>query len=273
MEQLTGKVAIVTGAGSGIGRGTALALARAGASLVLVGRGEARLDAVAREIGRDSLVLAHDIADPAAFEAIRDATLARFGRIDIVMNNAAAISTASPEEMPIAEWQRVLDINLMAPVRSNAVFLPILLEQGHGHLVYTASVDGLYGFAFDRLPYAASKAALVQMAEGLALYLRPRGIGVTCLCPGPVATDIMALFQSFGEPHEIRGPGAFLAQVPAEAVGETVVDAIRTNRFLLHTHPEQVGALMAERARDMDAFIDRWIAEPHVLFAPSHPAA
>jgi NAD(P)-dependent dehydrogenase (short-subunit alcohol dehydrogenase family) len=273
MEQLDGRVAIVTGAGSGIGRATALALARAGASLVLVGRGEARLADVARDIGGDSLVLAQDIAEPQAFETIRDATLARFGRIDIVMNNAAAISTALPEDMPIAEWQRVIDINLMAPVRSNAVFLPILLEQGEGHLVYTASVDGLYGFAFDRLPYAASKAALVQMAEGLALYLRPRGIGVTCLCPGPVASDIMALFQSFGPPHEIRGPGAFLAMAPAEVVGEAVVEAIRHDRFLLLTHPEQVGELMIERARDFDAFIDRWIAEPHVLFTPLHPAA
>jgi NAD(P)-dependent dehydrogenase (short-subunit alcohol dehydrogenase family) len=271
MENIEGRVAIITGAGSGIGRGTALALAREGARLVLVGRGAARLHDVAQEITGEALVLPQDIADPDAFERIRDAALARFGRVDIVMNNAAAISTAWPEEMPIEEWQRVVDVNLMAPVRSNAVFLPILLEQGEGHLVYTASVDGLYGFTYDRLPYAASKAALIQMAEGLSLYLRPRGIGVTCLCPGPVVSDISAMRRSFGGPHDIRGPGAFLEPVSAEEAGDMVVAAMRRGSFLVLTHPEQVRALMRERVENPDAFIDRWIADPHILFEAPKP--
>lgn len=265
MKDIAGRVAVITGAGSGIGRAAALALAEAGAQVALVGRSATPLETVAAKIGDAALVLPHDVAAPDAFEAIRDATLARFGRVDIVMNNAAAISTAAPEEMPNEEWQRVLDVNLMAPVRSNAVFLPLLLEQGSGHLIYTASVDALYGFAFDRLPYAASKAALVQMAEGLAIYLRPQGIGVTCLCPGPVATGIVGMMRSFGAPHEIRGPGAFLDMVSAEAVGAMVVAAIREDRFLLLTHPDQVRALMLDRADDPDAFVDRWIAEPHVI--------
>jgi len=266
MRELDGRIAIVTGAGSGVGRGAALALARAGAKLVLVGRNPSRLDAVRQEIGGQTLILAQDVAEADAFERIRDATLARFGRVDIVMNNAMAISTAWPEEMPVAEWQRVLEVNLMAPVRSNAVFLPLLLAQGEGHLVYTASVDGLYGFTFDRLPYAASKAALVQMAEGLALYLRPRGIGVTCLCPGPVATGIADQLRAFGRPHDIRGPGAFLEPAEPELVGERLVEAIRQGTFMLLTHPDEVRALMVQRAQDFDAFIDRWIANPHVLF-------
>ncbi|WP_396654132.1 SDR family oxidoreductase [Microbacterium sp. PRC9] len=77
----------------------------------------------------------------------------------------------------VDEWQRVLNINLMPVVRSNAAFLPLLLEQRAGHIVNTASCAGLYSHAFDRLPYAASKAEIIQLSGGLALYLRPKGIG------------------------------------------------------------------------------------------------
>ena len=87
-------------------------------------------------------------------------------------------------------WQRTIDVNLLSVVRSFHVFLPILLEQGSGHIVNTASTAGLFAYAFERLPYTATKAAVVGVSEALALYLRPKGIGVSCLCPGPVATNI-----------------------------------------------------------------------------------
>src|SRR3546814_10577705 len=106
----------------------------------------------------------------------------------IIMNNIATVSCGLPEDIPVEEWQRAFDVNLMSIVRSNHVFLPLFIAQGEGHIINTASVDGLFGFGYDRLPYAASKAAVVTLSEGLALYLRPKGIGVTCLCPGPVAT-------------------------------------------------------------------------------------
>ena len=269
MERLQGRVAVITGAGSGIGRGTALALSAEGVAITLVGRNTRRLEAVAEEIstaGGKSLVCAQDVSLEPTFETIRDATLSRFGRVDIVMNNAAAISTGLPEDIPLSEWYRVLEVNFLAAIRSNAVFLPILIAQQEGHLVNTASVDGLYGFGYDRLPYATSKAALVQLSEGLALYLRPRGVGVTCLCPGPVDSDIVSMLRHFGSSHDIHSPGGFLKSLPAEEVGVMVVDAIRRNRFLLLTHEEQVGELIRRRAVDMDQFIDRQIEGKEVLF-------
>lgn len=268
------KVAVITGAGSGIGRATALALAEAGCAVVLAGTTESRLrdvaDAVAGSGGR-AAHLACDVRDLDAFGRMRDLALERFGRVDIVMNNAAAISIGYPEDIPFEEWQRVFEINVMANVRSNHVFLPHLVAQGSGHLVNVASVDGLYGFGFDRLPYAASKAALVQLSEGLALYLRPRGIGVTCFCPGPVQTNIGDHMTAFGRPLDVRGAGEAVATVDAREAARLIVDAVRANQFLAVTDAH-VRDLTRERAADMDRFIDGQIANPHILI-PANIAA
>ncbi len=268
MEDFAGKVAIVTGAGSGLGRATAMALARHGAALVLVGRTEASLaEAVAaiEEAGGHAAALACDVRDEDAFTRMRDVALDRFGRIDIIMNNAAAISIGYPEDIPLEEWRQVIDVNLMAIVRSNHVFLPLLLAQGSGQLINVASADGLYGFGFDRLPYAVSKAAVVQLTEGLALYLKPRGIGVTCFCPGPVATNIGDHMTAFGRPLDVHGAGETIAMVDAEQAANDILAAVRAGVFLAVTNP-QILDNSRERIADMDRFIDRQIAHPHVLF-------
>jgi NAD(P)-dependent dehydrogenase (short-subunit alcohol dehydrogenase family) len=269
VEKLRERVAVITGAGSGIGRATALALAREGVRVVLVGRRPAPLASVAREItemGVEALPFPGDVAEPDLFERVRDATLARFGRVDIVMSNVATICTGLPEDIPVKEWQRALDVNFLAVVRSNHTFLPLLLGQGEGHLVNVASVDGIFGFGYDRLPYAASKAALVQLSEGLALYLRPQGIGVTCLCPGPVNTDIASALRSVGRAHDVHGPGVEFQHVASAEVGDLVVDAIRRDRVLVFTHEGPSRGKMKQRADDMQAFVEHQIEHRQVIF-------
>src|SRR5271166_2256144 len=210
MDTLHEKVAVITGAGSGIGRATACALADRGAHIVAVDLDDDGVEALAGDLsGKGVTVLAQraDVADPQAFEGIRSAALQRFGRVDVVVNNVGVLTNGLPQDIPVTEWQRILDINLMSVVRSSAVFLPLLLEQGSGHLVNTASFAGLFTYSYDRLPDAASKAAIVQLSDGLAIYLRPKNIGVTLLCPGPVLTNIAAAVPTFGEGAPLRIPG------------------------------------------------------------------
>lgn len=260
MRDLDGKTAIITGAASGIGRGTALALSARNVKLVLADRNKAGADALARELsteGQAAVAVEFDVAKD-DFVALRDAALDLGDRVDIVVNNAGTMTQGNPDALPVEEWRRVIEVNLMSIVRSNAVFMPVLIAQGSGHIVNTASMSGLYTYSVDRMAYAASKAALVQLSEGLALYLKPKGIGVTLLCPGPVATAILSDVPQFSPSVTPRGPGPGFAVMTGEAVGELVVQGIVEDRFLLLTHPQARDVLVA-RAGDWDGFVERQI--------------
>jgi NAD(P)-dependent dehydrogenase (short-subunit alcohol dehydrogenase family) len=264
MQALMGRTAVVTGGASGIGRGAAMALGARGVNVVVADIDAAQAEAVAAEIGGNAIGVAIDVAAAGAFEALKQAALARFGRVDIVMNNVGVLTRGLPEHLPLEEWQRILSVNLLSVVSSNLAFLPLLIAQGEGHIVNTASFAGLFTYSFDRLPYAASKAAIIQISEGLAISLRPKGIGVTVLCPGPVRTNISRDVRSFGPPTATLGPGtAFGLMEPAE-VGELVADAIVADRFMVPTHPH-VRELLVQRAEDWDGFLQRRIDDPQVI--------
>ena len=262
MDTLRDKVAVITGAASGIGRAIACSVADHGAHIVAVDVDNDGIEALATELsGRGATVAPQraDVSDPVAFEGIRSAALRRFGRVDVVVNNVGVLTNGLPQDIPVAEWQRILDINLMSLVRSNAAFLPLLLDQGSGHLVNTASFAGLFTYSYDRLPYAATKAAVVQISEGLAIYLRPKNIGVTLLCPGPVLTNIAAAVPTFGGGAPLRIPDEQFELLDPTPVGEMVADAILRNRFFVPTHPH-VGEELRRRVEDWDAYIDYQIS-------------
>ena len=269
MDNLKGRTAIITGAASGIGQGTAVALAKRGVNVIVADideAGGAETCRMVEQAGAEAVFTLCDVAEPDAFIKLKDLALTRFGRVDIVMNNVGVICRAFPDHMPMEEWRRTIDINLMSIVRSNEVFLPLMIAQKDGHLVNTASFAGLFTYAFDRLPYATTKAAVVQMSEGLAFYLRPLGVGVTVLCPGPVVTNIGRSIRSVGPPVALRTPGARFLPLTSEVVGEQVAEAIETNRFMLPTHAE-VFELLTERARDWDGFLQRQIDAPAAVAA------
>jgi NAD(P)-dependent dehydrogenase (short-subunit alcohol dehydrogenase family) len=251
---LSRSVGVLTGAGSGIGRATALALAARGAKVVVTDLDEARARAVAEEIGASALALRCDVTSVDDLMAVRDATRQRFGRVDLVMNNVGVLAVGPVELIPLEGWARVVDINLMSVVRSLTVFLPDLLEQGSGHIVNTASTAGLFPYGYDRLPYTTTKHAIVGLSESLAVYLRPRGIGVSCFCPAGVMTNILEQITFYGEPHPPRSPDFGI--VDAEAAAELVVEGVSQDRFLIVTTDEVYDELRA-RGNDLDAYLAR----------------
>ena len=247
---------MITGAGSGIGRACARSFAGEGAHVVIGDVDGDRAASVAAELcdmGPTAVGMACDVAADGELGALRDLALSRFGQVDVVMNNVGVIAAGQPLNIPVAEWQRVIDINLLSLVRSNHVFLPLLLEQGSGHVVNTASSVGLYQYSFDHLPYTATKAAVVAISEALALYLRPRGVGITCLCPGPVMTNIAEHTVVHGKMGAVTMPG--LPFLEPSDVSEMVVRAVREDQFLLLTHPDAMHELLVHKAEDPEAFL------------------
>ena len=264
MDTITGKVAVITGGGSGIGRGTALALAGAGAHVVVTDIDDAAAAAVAEEAtrgGAASTGMRLDVTSQADFDAARELALSRFGAVDIVMNNVGLLAVGRPEHIPLSEWERIISVNLLSIVRSNATFLPLMLDRGAGHIVNTASTAGLFAYSYERLPYSATKGAVVALSEALALYLRPKGIGVTCVCPGPVSTNIGRQITFWGPPVKLHGPGQGLELLTGETVGQQVRDAIVEDRFLLLTHPQLQDEALVPRAQDPEAFLARQVAK------------
>jgi NAD(P)-dependent dehydrogenase (short-subunit alcohol dehydrogenase family) len=261
VHDLDGRVAVVTGAGSGIGRALAKALAGAGCRVVVADVRADRVDEVVGEVRAAGGVAAGtsvDVSVDGALEPLRELAIREFGTVDVVCNNVGVIASGLPLDIPIDEWRRILETNLLSIVRSNAVFLPGLIAQGSGHVVNTGSTAGLYPYAYDRMPYSTAKAAVISLSESMALWLRPFGVGVSCLCPGPVMTNIVEQNRVSGPGLGIRAPKLALKD-PAE-VADLVVDGIRRDRFLLLTHPEVHDTLVA-RAADPDGFLERQIRD------------
>jgi len=190
-KELTGKVAIVTGAGRNIGRAMALALADGGASVVVNARSNhAEAEAVAHEIeaaGGKALVHIGDIADATAVQAMADAAMNRFGRIDILVNNAALRREKPFDEITFAEWREVMDVILDGTFHCVKACLPGLRQSGAGTIVNIGGLSAHTG-ARDRAHVVTAKAGIIGFTRALAHDLAPDGITVNCVVPGLIGT-------------------------------------------------------------------------------------
>ena len=183
---------MVTGASGGIGRATALALAREGASLVLVGRREERLAALARECEEDgarsaSLVL--DLTVVGAGERILDACLERFGRIDALVNGAGTSAVRTPEQLTDEEWQGQWELHVMAPMRLMRAAAPAMADRGWGRIVNVCSSSGKRPSGTN-MAYSVTKAAELSLSRAFADLYAGRGVLVNAVAPGPVGGEL-----------------------------------------------------------------------------------
>jgi 3-oxoacyl-[acyl-carrier protein] reductase len=190
-DELAGKVAIVTGAGRNIGRAIALTLARSGASiLVNVCNNRAEADEVVgaiESLDREAIVHIGDVADAKAVAAMADATLARFGRIDILVNNAALRREKPFAEMDYAEWREILDVTLDGTFHCTKACLPALRASGAGTIVNIGGLSAHTG-ARNRAHVITAKAGIVGLTRALANDLGADGITVNCVVPGLIGT-------------------------------------------------------------------------------------
>jgi meso-butanediol dehydrogenase / (S,S)-butanediol dehydrogenase / diacetyl reductase len=181
------KVAVISGGGSGIGAATARRLAAEGAKVVVTGRREAQLRAVADEV--EGLALAGDVIEPGHAEAVVEAAVETFGEIDVVVSNAGVAFGGTVAGVTDEHWQRTLDVNLTGAMRLIRAAIPALADGGGGSIVLVSSVSGVVASP-SSAAYMASKAALIALASSIALDHAAQGIRANALCPGWVRTGM-----------------------------------------------------------------------------------
>jgi NAD(P)-dependent dehydrogenase (short-subunit alcohol dehydrogenase family) len=240
---LEGKVALITGAGRGIGKAIALNFANEGALVVLSGRNESALNDVKNEIeakGKQAVVITADLAKEDQVSKLIAETLNLHQRIDILINNAGISKEMPLVEMPMAIWDQIIEINLRAVVLCTKAVLPGMIERKCGNIVNIASAAGLRGLP-GSTAYAASKAAVICLGQALGDELRPYGIRVNSICPGPVDTELFKqserrefILQAGGDvflPETIASGALYLASDMSKGMSSQVLVIRGFNRW------------------------------------------
>jgi NAD(P)-dependent dehydrogenase (short-subunit alcohol dehydrogenase family) len=255
MKEVAGRVGVVTGAGRGIGLALVGAMAERGMRVVLSDVEAARPADVAAAIvaeGSDVVGVVCDVSDPAQVDELAARAIDRFGRVDLLCNNAGVVVGGRTWEISLADWRRILDVNLWGAIHTVRAFVPLLMgNPDGGHVVMVASlaaVDPWPAIA----PYNVSKHGLLALSETLLGDLRAAGsaVGVTVVMPGRVATGI-------GLPSGAPVPDFDLDAEPgmlsAEDVAAQVMVAVAEDRLYLFTHPDRMERIEAR----FDAIVGR----------------
>lgn len=262
MEELSGKVAVVTGAASGIGRALAERWAAEGMRVVMADIEKEPLTEASealRDKGAEVLAVPTDVSDGAQVDALAEAAVDAYGAVHLLCNNAGVGAGGPVAELGADDWEWVLGVNLWGVIHGLRAFLPGMLASGEeGHVVNTASVAGLLGGPW-MAAYSASKYAVVGISECLHQELAPTRVGVSVLCPAWVNTNIASSYRN--RPARLGGGGEqeggpltrVLAQLLAsglapEVVADHVAEAVRRRRFWVLTHPDVLPAIEARAA-------------------------
>jgi short-subunit dehydrogenase len=230
--ELNEAICLVTGATSGIGQATAIRLAGMGAKVVAVGRDVLGLDEIRRRT--DGVAIQADLSDPADIDLAAQQALATFGRVDVLVNDAAQGWAGSFVAQDLEGADYLVRVNLIAPIRLTRALLPSMLERRRGAIVNVASIAGHVGVGNEAV-YASTKAGLIGFSESLRYELRDSGVRVSVVSPGVVATPF---FERRGQPYDRNFP----KPIPPDRVAAAIVRAVRRGRGQL--------------------FVPRWMAFP-----------
>ena len=280
MQDLRGKTAFITGGASGIGLAMAEAFGHAGMNVMLADIDAAALAEAVAALTDKQIKVASVVADVTSRDSVRTAalaTIAAFGKVHLVCNNAGVGSGGAIGDVPERDWDWVIDVNQKGVVYGMEVFVPLIASHGEGgHFVNTASMAGMLGVP-GMEPYCATKFAVVAMSEGWAAQLNPQGIGVSVLCPGFVQTRI---HQSSRNRQAVYGTGpaafddaGFFTQavengIPAGPLANRVVEAVLANELYIFTHVEFRAAVEARFAAILAAFDRAALSPALAVLAP-----
>ena len=234
MKQIEGRVAVVTGAGSGIGQAVSMELARRGADIALVDIDEAKLSEVKTAIealGRNASLHVVDVSSKQQMAALPEQVLAEHGAVHILVNNAGVSVNLPFEQQEVADLEWISGINYWGVMYGCKYFLPYLLKADEAHIVNMSSSAGLTGMK-GQSSYAATKFAVRRLSESLYVELANSSVGITCVHPGAVATNILAAAR-MDPTHKEKMLKMFHLAMPAEKAAQLIVKAIEKNRFKL----------------------------------------
>ncbi|MBI3068504.1 MAG: glucose 1-dehydrogenase [Betaproteobacteria bacterium] len=240
---LEGRVSVVTGGATGLGFQMATGLAEAGSNLVICSRKLANCEEAAHrleKLGVTALAVSCDVTKADQVEAMKEAMLGKFGRVDVLVNNAGRAWAAPPEEMPLERWQQVFELNITAPFSCSQVLGREMIKAKRGRIINIASVAGVVGrnpAAYNSIAYGASKGALVNFTRDLAVKWARHNIQVNCICPGFFVTPLNAkLFERnrenilreiplarTGGPDDLKGIAVLLASDASSFITGAVI--------------------------------------------------
>lgn len=224
MTDLKNKNALITGAGKGIGKAIAIALAKEGVNVILLARTQADVDQLAAEVnqfGVKSLVLSADVSDINSVNTAVEKALAEFKTIDILINNAGIGAFGKFLELEPADWERIIQVNLMGTYYTTRAVIPQMIERQTGDIINISSTAGLNGNAVTSA-YSASKFAVMGLTDSLMQEMRKHNIRVTALTPSTVATDLaIDLKLTDGNPEKV---------MQSEDVAELIIAQLKLNR-------------------------------------------
>ena len=225
-NNIDGKIVVITGASSGLGEATARHLSQQGATVVFGARRVERIEALARELesgGRKAMAIQTDVTQSAQVQRLVDAAVAAYGRIDVMINNAGLMPHSPLERLKIADWDRMIDVNIKGVLYGIAAALPHMKQQKSGHFINVSSVAG-HKVRLGGAVYSATKHAVLALSEGLRQEVKPYNIRTTVISPGAVATELPDSITEADVAASVRK--IYEHAIPADAFARAVAYAM-----------------------------------------------